>query len=996
MSDVLPYRAEYAKSGRASCRGCKSPIAKDTLRLAVMVQSPVFDGKTPHWYHFMCFFGRQRPKTVGDISHFESLRWEDQEKIKAKIEGGGAGAVAEESTKVKGKKRKAAAEDNVALKDFTVEYAKSSRSTCRGCEEKIMKDEVRVSKKDFDSEGAKMYGGQERWHHVDCFAKLRDELEFWESGSCLPGIKSLKKEDQQLVKNKLPKVEKKEKSTDETDGPSPSKKTKSSNAAIREQSKIMYKYRDQLKKELRKSDLQDLLEYNDQEVPVGEERMLDRLSDIMTFGALKRCDECKGGQFVFCSGVGYQCLGDLTEWTKCQNTTLEPKRKPFRVPSELMSDHEFLKKYKYVARKRIVQLHAPSSTVKSDPSTSKPKIERAGPPLKNMEFVILGNTTRPKDELKKEIKKLGGKVVTKIHDKLAAVISTPDELEKMTKKMEDVKACDIQVLPEDFLDEVKDGGALALISERNISSWGSDPQKRIAVDVVDGNKKSKSGSMFTKSMPSKVKLKLKGGAAVDPDTKLEDVAHVYKKKDDIYNAVLGVTDIQNGRNSYYKLQLLEGDAGNRYWVFRSWGRIGTTIGSNKLEAMDSLQDALRHFESLYEEKTGNMWCNRKHFEKVPGCFYPVDLDYSQQEDDDKPLNAEHPSSSCKLAPPVQQLIQLIFDVNLMKQVMLEFELDLQKMPLGKLSKKQIQQAYSVLTDLQELVKTGGSNSRFLDASNRFYTLIPHDFGIENPPILNSEEMIKQKIEMLDSLLEIEIAYTMLKAKSGGESSEHPLDAHYAKLNTHIEVLDKDTEEFELLKQYVSNTHAATHTQYELEIVEVFKVKRSGEEKRYKPFRKLHNRKLLWHGSRLTNFAGILSQGLRIAPPEAPATGYMFGKGIYFADMVSKSANYCCTSPKNPVGLMLLCEVALGNMYERKSADYIKKLPKDKHSTKGLGRTAPDPKGSVLREDGVEVPAGKGVSVGHNDVSLLYNEYIVYDVGQVNIQYLLKMKFHYNY
>ena len=28
------------------------------------------------------------------------------------------------------------------------------------------------------------------------------------------------------------------------------------------------------------------------------------------------------------------------------------------------------------------------------------------------------------------------------------------------------------------------------------------------------------------------------------------------------------------------------------------------------------------------------------------------------------------------------------------------------------------------------------------------------------------------------------------------------------------------------------------------------------------------------GSRLTNFVGILSQGLRIAPPEAPATGYM--------------------------------------------------------------------------------------------------------------------------
>ena len=31
-------------------------------------------------------------------------------------------------------------------------------------------------------------------------------------------------------------------------------------------------------------------------------------------------------------------------------------------------------------------------------------------------------------------------------------------------------------------------------------------------------------------------------------------------------------------------------------------------------------------------------------------------------------------------------------------------------------------------------------------------------------------------------------------------------------------------------------------------------------------------------SRLTNYVGILSEGLRIAPPSAPVTGYMFGKG----------------------------------------------------------------------------------------------------------------------
>jgi hypothetical protein len=51
--------------------------------------------------------------------------------------------------------------------------------------------------------------------------------------------------------------------------------------------------------------------------------------------------------------------------------------------------------------------------------------------------------------------------------------------------------------------------------------------------------------------------------------------------------------------------------------------------------------------------------------------------------------------------------------------------------------------------------------------------------------------------------------------------------------------------------------------------------------------------------------------------------------------VSKSANYCCTTPANPTGLLLLCEVALGEMYCLKDAKYIKKLPAGKHSTKGL-------------------------------------------------------------
>ena len=59
-------------------------------------------------------------------------------------------------------------------------------------------------------------------------------------------------------------------------------------------------------------------------------------------------------------------------------------------------------------------------------------------------------------------------------------------------------------------------------------------------------------------------------------------------------------------------------------------------------------------------------------------------------------------------------------------------------------------------------------------------------------------------------------------------------------------------------------------------------------------------------------------------------------GVYFADMSSKSANYCYATPANPYGLLLLCEVALGKVNELLHADYeADQLPKGKHSVKGL-------------------------------------------------------------
>ncbi|XP_022328673.2 poly [ADP-ribose] polymerase 1-like isoform X1 [Crassostrea virginica] len=982
----LPFKAEYAKSGRSSCKACKGSISQASLRLAVMVQSPVFDGKIPNWFHYACFWKRAKVVTHGDIHGFDALRWEDQEKIKEKVGGGGGGGKGEDTP-----------DSSSTAGDFSTEYAKSGKSKCKGCEDFIGKNEVRIGKKDYESQRAKMYGPMDQWYHVDCFVENRDELEFGEDlgADQIKGFSRLKDDDKALLTEKLGKGTKgKKRKGDSTKG-SGGKKIKKEETEeekqLKEQSKLLWQIRDELEKSVTKQALQVLLELNNQEIPAGESKLLDAVSDCMAFGALEKCPECKAGQLVY-SGHGYKCTGSVTEWTKCMYITKTPKRKAFKVPSEY-HDVDYLKKYKYKKRERVFPANAPSSSASFDSVDSG-----SNKPLEGMKFVIVGKTSKSKGDITKTVMELGGHIASKIGADTAACISTKEEVAKKSKGIKDAEKANVQVVDEGFLDAVKKGGAVLLIQSHNLVSWGSDPSSRISISGTKSVGKSmtkkslKDEQMFTKSVPATMKMKVKGGAAVDPDSGLEDSAHIVQKNGDIFNVVLGLVDVVRGTNSFYKLQALEKDSGSGWWLFRAWGRVGTTIGGNKLERFGSVATLLEAFKQLYAEKTGNEWENRKDFKKFPNKFYPLDIDYGQ-EDDDVVKKLDKKSSKSSLPKAVQDLVCLIFDVESMKKAMMEFEIDLKKMPLGKLSKKQISSAYGVLTELTKLIEKGGTETKFLDCTNRFYTLVPHDFGLKKPPLLNSADVIKAKTEMLDNLLEIEVAYSLLK---GGDAGDDPIDAHYKKLNTLMEPVEKSSDEFKRLCDYVKNTHAATHNQYDLVVEEVFKIERGDEGDRYAPFKDLHNRQLLWHGSRTTNFAGILSQGLRIAPPEAPVTGYMFGKGIYFADMVSKSANYCRTSKGDPTGLMLLCEVALGNMYERPHADYIDKLPKGKHSCKGVGMTCPDPSGAHTTSDGVIIPMGKSINSPTGRTSLLYNEFIVYDVAQVNMKYLLRMNFKYKW
>lgn len=229
--------------------------------------------------------------------------------------------------------------------------------------------------------------------------------------------------------------------------------------------------------------------------------------------------------------------------------------------------------------------------------------------------------------------------------------------------------------------------------------------------------------------------------------------------------------------------------------------------------------------------------------------------------------------------------------------------DAAKLPLGKLSNATILRGYQALKDLaalfddKSLAQTKYETSDITaieQLSNRYYSYIPHDFGRNRPPVINTHALLKKEVELLESLTDLKDTDTILKEDKGCTGAIHSLDLRFNGLGLQETTpIDRASNEFTHISDYLTNTRGATHG-IKYELLDVFRIERHGENDRFeKAYGNIAgDRRLLWHGSRSTNYGGILSQGLRIAPPEAPVSGYMFGKGIYLADMSSKSANYC--------------------------------------------------------------------------------------------------------
>ncbi|XP_075039916.1 protein mono-ADP-ribosyltransferase PARP3-like [Mixophyes fleayi] len=494
----------------------------------------------------------------------------------------------------------------------------------------------------------------------------------------------------------------------------------------------------------------------------------------------------------------------------------------------------------------------------------------------------------------------------------------------------------------------------------------------------------------------------KGKAKIDSACSMSSVENCEVYED--YDCMLNQTNIGNNNNKFYIIQLIssvKGKSGTPC-CWNRWGRVGEA-GQSKLTHFPSLEAAKKDFEKKFKDKTKNNWSERENFTAHPGKYTMIEVQHGDDEEEtgEATVKVDTVDGVCKkvrpcsLDKPTQDLMSLIFSSDMFKEAMQTMNLDIKKMPLGKLSKAQIAKGFDALEALQAAMDRKANKKELSDLSSTFYTIIPHNFGRQTPPVIESLEVLQAKKDMLLVLADIELAQTLQADKLKQEQEEelldvpHPLDVDYQLLKCELNLLDSKSKEHKVIDKYVKQTGP---TYRHLKILNVWRVDRENEENRLSVHNDIENRRLLWHGTNVAVVAAILKSGLRIMPH----SGGRVGRGIYFASENSKSAGYVgCTS--NSLGIMFLNEVALGNEYHITQDNCsLKSAPSGYDSVVARGHTEPDPAlDHELQLDGrkIIVPQGKPMQISKfSNSSFSQSEYLVYKESQARMRYLLLLQF----
>ena len=275
---------------------------------------------------------------------------------------------------------------------------------------------------------------------------------------------------------------------------------------------------------------------------------------------------------------------------------------------------------------------------------------------------------------------------------------------------------------------------------------------------------------------------------------------------------------------------------------------------------------------------------------------------------------------------------------------------------------------------QKLELNDLSKPKPTDYSNEFFVSLPFRSSFKNESI-KSQRFLLKCFELCQVLRDIIMV---------GEETNWNLRASaqsiYRSIGTFVRKLDPSSYDYYSLENTIRNSFyfSNSHSNYnQLEIVSIYETTRPNELFNFNRV-KLENVQMLFHGSRVENFLGILSRGLLLPKLQQSSNDLvidlertdigMLGAGVYFSDSALTSLKYAHKSQSRSTRLIAICCVALGNCLD--VYDYqlgINKPPDGYNSVHGVKRTS------------------------YVDSKFEDNEYCIYDLSQYKILYLAEVR-----
>ena len=444
----------------------------------------------------------------------------------------------------------------------------------------------------------------------------------------------------------------------------------------------------------------------------------------------------------------------------------------------------------------------------------------------------------------------------------------------------------------------------------------------------------------------------------------------------VRKAVLQVTDLKTNRNKFYAVELHAGDGS--YRVFTHYGRTddlegNPESGQRECRYCDALAAAEAAYQQIYREKTAA----GKGYQEVSLASVKIGSERargtSAGEVDAKTLELaaeaergrqatlkEKPKGPppLNLHPDVKDIISYLFSEAtdaLTNAVHAKITANGIETPLGVLTIGQIEKGERVLAELVEAfgkkrLSAAAKAELLSDLTGRFYSAIPHRVGrtraAVEASVIATPEAIEQKQETLQLMRD------MLRVNGDGGSVlfDSEADAQYRSLGCDLRAMEPASEEYRAIEKHILASQVKIKS---VRVKRIWGVRRPEEFARYQ--NAVGNEKLLFHGSRPSNWVGILSRGI-LMPKLAVQMGVRrtdagwLGHGIYFGDAACTSAFYAAPG-RRKTQFMAVARVALGKAAPFKKITFgLTEPPAGFDSAHGV-RGAGDGGGGLTRRGG---------------------------------------------